>query len=76
VQASVMDLRKRMREIIRALERNESVTLFYRGKKKGVIHPHRDTAGRKVEDHDFFGAGAENEESVEEEMDRLRGKRY
>lgn len=76
MQASVMDLRKRMREVIRALERNESVTLLYRGKKKGVIHPHRDTALRKVEEHDFFGAGTASEESVEEAMDRLRGTRY
>ena len=76
MHASVMDLRKRMREIIRALERNENVTLFYRGKKKGVIHPHRDTTARKVEEHRFFGAGKESQLSVEEEMNRLRGKRY
>lgn len=76
MQASVMDLRKRMGDIIRALERNETVTLLYRGKKKGVIHPHRDTSVRKVEEHSFFGAGAESERSVEEEMNRLRGTRY
>ena len=76
MQASVMDLRKKMGDIIRALDRNESVTLLYRGKKKGVIHPHRDTSVRKVEEHDFFRAGAECEQSVEEEMDRLRGRRY
>lgn len=76
MQASVMDLRKRMREIIRALERNEKVTLLYRGKKKGVIFPNRESADRRVVDHGFFGAGAESEESVEQEMNRLRGKRY
>ena len=81
-----------MGDIIRALERNETVTLLYRGKKKGVIHPHRDTSVRKVEEHSFFGAGAESERSVEEEsffgagaesersveeeMNRLRGTRY
>ena len=76
MQASVMDLRKRMREIIRALDRNESVTLLYRGKKKGVILPHRDAPGRKVEEHGFFGAAIDTEMSVKEEMDRLRGARY
>ena len=76
MQASVMDLRKRMRDIIRALERNESVTLLYRGKKKGIIHPHRGTSDCSVEEHSFFGSAAESEESVEEEMNRLRGTRY
>ena len=76
MHASVMDLRKRMGEIIKALERNENVTLFYRGKKKGVILPHRDAAAGKVEEHSFFGAAADRNESVEEEMDRLRGTRY
>ena len=76
MQASVMDLRKKMGDIIRALERNESVTLLYRGKPKGVIHPHRGTSAIKVEEHGFFGAGAGSEESVEEEMTRLRGTRY
>ena len=76
MQATVMDLRKRMGDIIRALERNENVTLLYRGKKKGIIHPHRDTSVRKVEEHCFFGAGAGSEVSVEEEMNRLRGTRY
>ena len=71
-----MDLRKRMREIIRALERNESVTLLYRGKKKGVISPHRESADLRVEEHAFFGADQPNELSVEEEMSRLRGRRY
>ena len=76
MQASVMDLRKRMREIIRALDRNENVTLFYRGKKKGIILPDRDTTVLKVEEHGFFGAAADSESSVEEEMNRLRGTRY
>jgi hypothetical protein len=28
-----------MREILRALEKNEPVTILYRGKKKGVLYP-------------------------------------
>ena len=71
-----MDLRKRRREIIAALERNENVTLLYRGKKKEVILPHQETAGLRVEEHRFFGAGLGSEKTVEEVMDRLRRKRY
>ena len=76
MEINAIDLRSKMRDIVSALERNESVTLFYRGVKKGVIQPHRDAAVRKVEEHRFFGAGAASEDSVDEEMDRLRGKRY
>ena len=37
--ASILDLRRRMRDVLRALERNEPVTILYRGKKRGVIQP-------------------------------------
>lgn len=39
MEASVLDLRRRMSEIIRALDNNEPVIILYRGKKKGVIYP-------------------------------------
>ena len=39
MKASVLDLRRRMKDVLRALERNESVTLLYRGKPKGIIRP-------------------------------------
>lgn len=57
MKASVLDLRRRPREVLRALERNETVTLLYRGKEKGVIHPAgapRPGAGR-VAEHPAFG---------------------
>ncbi len=39
MEASVLDLRRRMKSILRALDRNEPVTLTYRGRKKAVIRP-------------------------------------
>jgi hypothetical protein len=39
MKATFLDLRKRSKEIVKALDRNEPVTLFYRGKAKGVIVP-------------------------------------
>gem|GEM_PF-418106 len=39
MKATFLDLRKRSREIVRALDQNQSITLFYRGKPKGVIVP-------------------------------------
>ena len=37
--ASMLDLKRRMRDIFRALDRNESVTIFYRGKEKAILSP-------------------------------------
>lgn len=39
MRASVLDLRRRMKDVLGALKRNESVTLLRRGKVVGVIHP-------------------------------------
>ncbi|MDH7512082.1 MAG: hypothetical protein QHH14_03930 [Clostridiales bacterium] len=39
MKATFLDLRKKSRDIVRALDQNQSVTLFYRGKEKGVIVP-------------------------------------
>lgn len=35
MQASILDLRYRMKEILQALERNETVEILYHGKRKG-----------------------------------------
>ena len=56
MNASVLDLRRKMSDVLRALEANESVTILHRGKEKGVIHP----TGRKsnilsVAQHPAFG---------------------
>ncbi len=39
MKATVVDLRRRTKEIIAALDRGESVTITYRGKEKGTIVP-------------------------------------
>ena len=46
MKASILDLRRRMRDILAALDHNEPVTIFHRGRKKGILYPAR-TAGRK-----------------------------
>jgi len=57
MKASVLDLRRRTREILKALERNETVTILYRGKVKGILRP---VPGREVKagsaaSHPAFG---------------------
>jgi antitoxin (DNA-binding transcriptional repressor) of toxin-antitoxin stability system len=39
MKASILDLRRRMSEVLRALEKNETVTILHRGKPKGTIYP-------------------------------------
>jgi len=39
MKASFINLRKKSAEIIRALERNERVTIFHRGRARAVMEP-------------------------------------
>jgi uncharacterized protein (DUF433 family) len=75
MKASVVDLRYRMNEILKALDRNEDVSILCRGKLKGIIKAARGTSGQKVSDHPFFNMLDDNT-SVEEVMGQLRGGRY
>ncbi len=75
MKASVVDLRYRMNDILRALERNEDVSILSRGHLKGVIKPVSRATRRKVSEHPFFEM-LKDLEPVEERMDQLRGGRY
>ena len=75
MKASIIDLRYRMKDILLALERNETVQILYHGKVKGTIRPPQGNGNQRVEDHPFFGMRPDGP-PVEEEMDRLRGERY
>ena len=37
MKATIVDLRYRMNDILKALERNEDVNILYHGKTKGVL---------------------------------------
>lgn len=39
MNASFVELREKSREIVRALNRNESVTVYYRGRAKAIMQP-------------------------------------
>ena len=75
MRATVVDLRYHMNDVLKALDRNEDVDILYRGKTKGVLVAKADRTGAKVEEHPFFNM-RRSTESVEAEMDRLRGGRY
>lgn len=75
MKASVVDLRYRMNEILKAIDRNEEVTILYHGKVKGVIKPNISRSRRRISDHPFFNMYS-SKETVQEVMAGLRGKRY
>jgi len=75
MKASVVDLRYRMNEVLKALDRNEDVSILCRGKLKGVIKAARGESKRKVSEHPFFDMYKDGR-SVEQLMDQLRGGRY
>ena len=75
MKASVVDLRYRMNEILKALDRNEDVSILWRGKLKGIIKAVHEKSKLKVSSHPFFNMH-EDTGSVEEVMDQLRGGRY
>lgn len=76
MKASVLDLRYRMSDVLKALDRRERVLLLYHGKVKGAIVPVAERQGIRTVDHPFFGMASKPAESVGTVMDRLRGGRY
>ena len=79
MKASVVDLRYRMSEVLKAIDRNEEVTILYHGKVKGVIKPKISRGPswipRRISDHPFFNM-YQSKEAVHEVMADLRGDRY
>lgn len=76
MKASIVDLRYKTKDILKALERNESVTVLYHGKVKGIIKPAREKQASKIVEHPFFGMTSMHKGSVLEELDNLRKPRY
>jgi hypothetical protein len=75
MQATVVDLRYRMNDVLKALDRKENVDILYRGKTKGVLMATAERSQTKVSTHPFFNMRP-SRQSVEAEMDSLRGGRY
>ncbi len=78
MKATVLDLRRRTKEIIEALDRGESVTITCRGKEKGTIVPARPKKRRSITESPFFGMWKDNRkvQDVEAFIQRIRRPRY
>lgn len=75
MQATIVDLRYKMNQVLKALERNETVRVLYRGKLKGVLSPATTTSAAKVSGHRFFGC-RKDAQSVQEVVEHIRGGRH
>ncbi len=77
MKATVVDLRYKMNDVLKALARNEKVTVLYRGKVKGVLVPATQENHVRITEHPFFGMASENTgKCVLDELDDLRKARY
>ena len=75
MNATIVDLRYRMKDVLKALDRREDVHILCRGKLKGIIQPRPAQTTKKVVEHPFFNS-RRSTSTVEEEMRALRGGRY
>ena len=79
---SFLDLRKRTRDILKALNRNESITLLYRGKPKAVMSPVSENAEKAdrplASDLPAFGMWADRDDldDLESDVRELRKARH
>jgi len=72
-----MDLRYRTKEILRALDEGAEIVLTHRGSVKGrILPPDTPVSGtRRLVDHEAVGMWADQPESVDEMLARLRKPR-
>lgn len=74
MKVSVTYLRRHLKRVLRALERNEDVHLLWRGQPKGVIKAVGGKPRIKVQGHPFFNR-SESSETVDHQVTRLRRRR-
>lgn len=77
MEASIVDLRYKMKEVLKALRHNEPVKILYHGKLTGTIIPVQPLKQHQVvEEHPFFGMHKKHKLSVKEQLNQLRSIRY
>jgi len=78
MQATIVDLRYNMKDVLKALARKEPVKIIYHGKEKGVIFPVKSRTYQKVSDHPFFGMAQASgvKTPVQTIMDNFRKGRH
>lgn len=63
MKASILDLKKNMRNVLAALDHNEKITLTYRGKEKAIIVPIKNQTSKiPAKMHPAFGIWADRKD--------------
>jgi len=75
MKTNAVDLRRNMKDIMRAVGRNEPVTVLYHGKEKAMILPIEQAYSASVRSHAFFGMN-HDDDAVESVINGLRDGRY
>jgi hypothetical protein len=76
MKATVVDLKYKMKNVLEALKKRETITLLYHGKVKGFIIPADGQKIVKVVNHPFFKMAGKKAKSVQQQMNELRGSRF
>jgi antitoxin (DNA-binding transcriptional repressor) of toxin-antitoxin stability system len=65
MKATIVDLRYKMKHVLRAIDRGETVTVLYRGKERAKLTPiasPSDSPEPKTKDQPFFGLWKDRED--------------
>lgn len=76
MKANIVDLRYKMKDVIKALNRREHVEIIYRGRAKGVIIPVNEQSKKAIKSHPLFGFLSQDKKPVLKVMEELRGGRH
>jgi antitoxin (DNA-binding transcriptional repressor) of toxin-antitoxin stability system len=75
MDASISDLRYKMKNVLKALKMREKVRILYHGKVQGEIVPIKSQNNQKVEEHPLFGMQKNQEDHPDEIVSKLRRRR-
>ena len=75
MDASILDLRYKMRNVLNALNRREKVRILYHGRVKGEIIPVKGNRKIKSNQHPLFGILKGEKGSPEEIVAKMRRSR-
>jgi hypothetical protein len=75
MEASILDLRYKMHDVLKALSVHETVSIKYHGKVKGEIIPKGAGKKRKSSEHPLFGMLRGDKEDPAEIVSALRRSR-
>jgi antitoxin (DNA-binding transcriptional repressor) of toxin-antitoxin stability system len=76
MNVSIVELRYKTKEVLKAVERGEQVVVVARGREKGVISRRASGPLTSAAQHPFFNSAKTRRRSVDAVMAELRGGRF